>query len=419
MNKSLASLVPLSFKTAVHTRLNHAKLKRLTRTKKRFRADRVNGQKPSTVQGVNLIAYIRAEMGLGTAARGMAAAFDAAGIPFNIINLQRGNPARQTDYSWSHKEVVRSDFDTTVVCVNPDSSFYLRTQVPTEVLGNRYAIGNWYWELSEMPDAWMHEFDLIDEVWAPSNFIKEAISAKAGRANVPVIRIPPVVQLSHKASFSRAQFGLPEHCFLFLAMFDARSVLQRKNPLGVLMAFMSAFGRNDSTVGLVMKFNNPDNEPDDLTQLRAKAAGYENIFFVNSPLGRAELSSLINACDCFVSLHRSEGFGLGPAEAMSLGKPAIITNWSGTTDYISTDNCVAIDYKLVELGQNYGPYRADQRWAEPNLEQASHWMKKLVEDPELAKEIGARGKHTITTEFSPQVIGPIIQHRLEQIRTGL
>lgn len=417
MKRALSSLVPISVKTTVYERLNREKLKRLLRTKKRFRAAREKAVRisPRAPAGVNLVAYIRAEMGLGTAARGMAAAFEAAGIPFNVINLQHGNAARHTDYSWSHKEVQRSHFDTTIVCVNPDNSFYLRTQVPTEVLGARYVVGNWYWELSEMPDAWMPEFEFTDEVWAASNFIKDAIS---GRAPVPVVRVPTVVQLSGETRLSRSQLGLPEGRFLFLAMFDASSVLRRKNPLGVLRAFQSAFRSNDASVGLVMKFNNPDDE-NELAEVREQGAGYENVFILNRSLGRDELNSLIAVCDCFVSLHRSEGFGLGPAEAMSLGKPAIITNWSGNTDYMTPDNCVAIDYELVKLGKNYGPYSADQYWAEPDLDQAQHWMRKLAQEPELAKEIGRRGQQTINSEFSPQAVGKIIAQRLHQIRNGL
>lgn len=415
MRRGLSSLVPLSLKTTVHDRLNRAKLERLLRTKKRFRANRAkqNRQPGDLPAGVNLVAYIEAEMGLGTAARGMAAALEAAGIPFNVINLRHGNSAQHTDFSWSHKKVARSRYDTTVVCVNPDNSFYLRTQVPTEVLAERYVVGNWFWELPEMPDEWMSEFEFTDEVWAASNFIRSAI---AGKAPVPVVHVPPVVQLTSANRLSRVQLDLPEQRFLFLAMFDSRSVLHRKNPLGVLRAFNRAFKGDDSSVALVMKFNNSGYDQPDLRELREELANYSNVHLINRTLTRAEVTSLMDACDCFVSLHRSEGFGLGPAEAMSLGKPTIITNWSGNTDYMTSDNCIAIDYTLVRLGKDYGPYRADQHWAEVDLDQAARWMKKIVQEPELAKEIGRRAQQTISSGFSPQAVGRIMQQRLQQIR---
>lgn len=418
MKQVLSSLVPLSLKTAVYDRLNRAKLERLIRAKNRFRAERTT-RAPQTTNapaGVNLVAYIRADMGLGAAARGMAAALDAAAIPFNVINMAHGNYSSQTDNSWSHKEVEHSHYDTTLVCVNPDNSFYLRTQVSPEILGERYVIANWYWELPEMPDEWLAEFEYTDEVWAASNFIKDAMSRKAP---TPVVRVPPVVGLSGGVKFSREQLNLPTNRFLFLAMFDTKSVLERKNPLGVLRAFKRAFASNDERVGLVLKFNNPDHERPAMRELQNELSGSANVFVIDRLLSRDELPSLLAACDCFVSLHRSEGFGLPPAEAMSLGKPAIITNWSGNVDYITGDNCIAIDYELVKLDRDYGPYKAGQHWAEPDLDQAAHWMKRIVAEPELAQNIGLKGQETIKTQFSPQAVGKIIKTRLEEIRSGI
>src|SRR5205814_4759773 len=106
--------------------------------------------------------------------------------------------------------------------------------------------------------------------------------------------------------------------------------------------------------------------------------------------------------DCFISLHRSEGFGLGPAEAMSLSKPVILTKWSGNTDYMTSDNSIGIDYELVPVAKEYGPYRPDQLWAEPDLDRAALWMKRLAEDQELARKIGRLGLETIKNEFSPK-----------------
>jgi glycosyltransferase involved in cell wall biosynthesis len=408
----LSSLVPLSVKTAVHDRLNRAKLERLVQTKNRFRANR-SRHDANVPEGMNLVAYIRADMGLGVAARGMAAAFEAAGVPFNVVNMEHGNYSAQTDHSWAHKEVAHSGYDVTVVCVNPDNSFYLRTQFPPELLGERYVIAHWYWELPEMPDEWMSEFEYTDEVWAASNFIKDAISAKAP---VPVVRVPTVVNLKPGKKLSRVDLGLPERRFLFLAMFDTKSVLERKNPLGVVRAFKKAFPNDVERVGLILKFNNPDYEQPEMRAVREEIRGLENVLVIDRLLTRDELTSLIDACDCFVSLHRSEGFGLGPAEAMSLGKAAIITNWSGNTDYMTADNCIAIDYQLVPLERDYGPYKAHQHWAEPDLGHTAHWMKRLVAEPELAKTIGLRGQETINAHFSPRAVGKIIQDRLQEIR---
>lgn len=403
-------LLPLSLKRKIYDRLNAARLAKLISAKRRFRRQST----PSTVpQGINLIGYIRAQSGLGVAARGMASALESAGIPFNIINLESGNYSRHTDHSWSHREARQSYYDVSVVCVNPDQNFHLRTHVPPNVLSERYVVGYWFWELPELPDEWLADFALTDEVWAASQFIGEAVSRKA---SAPVVPIPPVVRLNQGKTLSRSELGLPARRFLFLAMFDTRSVLQRKNPLGVLRAFKAAFAGDSSAAALVMKFNNSDRNDPVFQQVCEETAGDENIAVLDGDMDRDEVSSLIKACDCFVSLHRSEGFGLGPAEAMSLGKPAIITNWSGNTDYMTADNCIPIDYELVQLGRDYGPYKAHQHWAEPDLAQAAHWMKKIAHDPDLAKRIGERGRETIHARFSPEAVGKKIQARLEEIR---
>ena len=412
LRRALTSLVPLSVRTGLHSRLNNARLARLLRTKEHFRRARQSGQRAGAA-GVNLVAYIRAEMALGVVARGMAAAFEAVGVEFSVINLEAGNYSLHTDRSWSRKETRRSDYDTTIVCVNPDNSFHLRTQAPLNVLGERYVIANWYWELPELPDEWLKEFEYVDEVWAASQFIADAVSRKS---SVPVVRMPPVVMLSDEAGLTRDQLSLPEDRYLFLAMFDTNSVLQRKNPLGVLRAFKAAFEATDNRVGLVMKFNNPDYRVPLLQSVREEMAGRENVFIIDRIMNRAEVTSLIKVCDCFVSLHRAEGFGLGPAEAMSLAKPAIITNWSGSVDYMTPDNSIAIDYELVKLGQDYGPYKAHQHWAEPHLDQASHWMKKLVADPSLGPRLGHQAQQTILSLYSPSTVGLQIRARLEQIR---
>lgn len=408
-------LLPVSVKTAILKRMNKAKAARLLDAKRRFRDRRRSGEKDSDklAEGVNLVAYIRGEIGLGMVARGMASAFESAHIQFNVINVDAGQMFRATDRSWAHKEVESSGYDTTIVCVNPDNGSYLRTTIPTEVLGSRYVIGNWFWELPELPDEWLTEFEFVDEVWAASRFIQDAVVAKSP---VPVFHIPPVVQLGQGKAFSRHQLNLPEHRYLFLAMFDTNSILQRKNPLGVLRAFKNAFQSCDESVGLVLKFNNSDHLPLLLQEIREESAGWENILILDKVMGRDEVASLLRVCDCFVSLHRSEGFGLGPAEAMSVGKPVILTNWSGNIDYMTHDNSIAIDYELVKLGRDYGPYKANQHWAEPDLEQAAHWMKRIVQDSELARRMGSRAKETIEKQFSPAAVGKLIHQRLAQIR---
>jgi glycosyltransferase involved in cell wall biosynthesis len=364
-------------------------------------------------QGVNLAGYIRAEMGLGQAARGVAKALESVQLPFNILNFEAGNRGRHGDMSWVHKEVTSSHYDVTILVINPDNIFNARKQLPKEIFGNRYVIGYWFWELPTVPDEWVPAFSLVNEVWAASRFVQRNISQ---RSPVPVVRIPPVVEVKDGQAFSRQYFNLPERRFLFLTICDTGSVFERKNPTGAIAAFKKAFSPDDQSVGLVIKISGPAHRPPNLQLIAEQIQGYANIWLVDRLLTPEELSSLQNVTDCGVSLHRAEGFGLVPAEMMSLGKPVIATRWSGNTDYMTADNSIGIDYQLVRLGQDYGPYEGSQSWAEPDIEQAAYWMKKLYEDKDLARRIGTLGQQTMNDNFSPQAVGQIIGERLSHVR---
>ncbi len=378
----------------------------------RRRARRGLGLSPRPY-GVNLVGYMRAETGLGQAARGMASALEAAGVPFAVVNFEEGNLAAQTNLAWAHREAERPGFDVTLLCVNPDNADNVRATLPNTLLGSRYVVGNWFWELSELPEAWVREFSLVNEVWAGSRFVEQAVGHKSP---VPVVRIPPVVQVTAGGHVPRGFFGVPERRFIFLCVCDTMSVLERKNPLGAVRAFKRAFAPGDTRAALVLKFNNPGFPSTELEAVLEEVRGVPNIHTVERVLSRAEMVSLLEASDCLVSLHRSEGFGLVPAEAMLLAKPAMLTNWSGNTDYMTPDNSIGIDYELVSLGKDYGPYESHQVWAEPDTEQAARWMRRLVDEPGLAETIGARARQTIETRFSPVAVGALIKKRLDDIR---
>lgn len=411
----VAPKMTMKFKALMERAVAASKIRRLAVARKSFGLRRyalrslgVRG-KP---YGVNLVAYIRAEMGLGEAARGMATAMDAAGVPFGVVNFEHGNHSPHTNLSWRHKEVEQPGYDVTLLCINPDNADNLRARLSNKLLSSRYVIASWFWELSELPDEWVKEFSIVNEVWAATRFTQDAISLKSP---VPVVRIPPAVRVQPGPILPRSFFGLPERRFLFLCVCDTKSVPERKNPLGAVHAFKRAFPKNDPRVGLVVKLNNSGHGEPELEKVREEIKGCENIYTLESIFSREEFNSLLAVTDCVVSLHRSEGFGLVPAEAMSLGKPAILTNWSGNTDYMTPENSFGIGYELVRLGRDYGPYKSHQWWAEPDVEQAAACMRRLLEEPELAARVGRRARATIESDFSPESVGGLIKRRLDYI----
>jgi len=279
------------------------------------------------------------------------------------------------------------------------------------VFDGRYTIGAWTWELPDFPDEWMPSFDLVKEVWVPSTFVQQAIALKSP---VPVVRMPHAVQAPAGPFMSRAELGLPPDPYLFLMMYDVFSVRQRKNPEGCIQAFCGGFAPDDDSVGLVIKLNNADQAERSL--IERLIDGRRNIHLVDRTLSRHEVDSLLAATDCFVSLHRSEGFGLAIGEAMALGKPVVATYWSGNVDFMSPWNSAPVGYELTTLQRDHGPYRAGQQWAEPDLENASWWMRELAQDRSRSAEIGRRAQIDIELGFSPEAVGGLIEARLRHIR---
>jgi glycosyltransferase involved in cell wall biosynthesis len=123
----------------------------------------------------------------------------------------------------------------------------------------------------------------------------------------------------------------------------------------------------------------------------------------------------MSSADAYVSLHRSEGFGRTPAEAMLLGKPVIVTDYSGTADFCRKDNALLVDYSLVPVREDSYPAARGQAWADPRVEQAARHMRALFDDRDLGRAIGAKARQTIETELSAAAIGARYRARLAEL----
>jgi glycosyltransferase involved in cell wall biosynthesis len=374
--------------------------------------DRVAGrQDPITeadpASGVNLVGYICAEMGVGEATRGEAQALTDAGIPFVIIDHRQGNPARMADRTWTHRVAEEPIFATNILHINADVLPGALAQLPAGLREGRRNIGYWTWELPEFPRRWHASFGLVDEVWVPSTFVRDAIGAAT---SLPVHVVPHAVRVPQGPFVGREHFGLPLEPLQFLAMYDTHSVQQRKNPMGAVDAFWRAFGDDDESVSLVLKVNNADHR--EVDSLRALASERRNVHLITDVLSRSEMDSLLACSDAFVSLHRAEGFGLPIAEAMALGKPVIATGWSGNMDFMSAENAACVGYRLVTLERSFGPYDAGQTWAEPDLDDAAAWMRRLRDDPAHRAELGAAAARDIGAANGSRRIGAVISSRL-------
>jgi glycosyltransferase involved in cell wall biosynthesis/SAM-dependent methyltransferase len=360
----------------------------------------------AAVDGLNVVGYLNAELGVGEVARQAIGALDAAGIPVIPIGVTAGVGREEHDFE--HQSHASGPFTTNLVCVNADMLPTIAGQLGPGFFEDRRTIGWWWWESDALPERWHGSFDLVDEIWAGSRFVAETL---AKVSPVPVAYIPTPVTMRPGVAFDRAAVGLPDG-FVFLFSFDFNSVVARKNPAGVVEAFRRAFPEPRAGVSLVLKSINGDRHPDAVAALAQVIGGRDDIVLRDEFLDADQRDVLIASCDCYVSLHRSEGFGFTLAEAMLLGKPVIGTAYSGSGDYLSDQTGFVVDHELVPIGEGAEPYPADGRWAEPDLDHAAELLRRVVEDPVEARTRAERGRAFILAHHSPATAGRAMAERL-------
>jgi glycosyltransferase involved in cell wall biosynthesis/SAM-dependent methyltransferase len=356
---------------------------------------------PREELGVNLAGYLSSELGVGEAARQMRLALESAGVRTAPVDVPVAAPEMPAAFARLAEDDLPFDFN--LICVNADMLPELAGVAGERLFAGRRSAGLWFWEVAKFPARWQGSFEHVDEVWVASEHVAEAIRPSSP-VPVKTVRVPvtPVAP----AEASRADLGMPEgFCFLFV--FDFRSVFHRKNPLGAIEAFRAAFPAHSGT-SLVIKSVSGDLFPAEARELAAAAAEHPDVHLIGETVSAEIKNAMIASCDCYVSLHRSEGLGLTMAEAMYFGKPVIATAYSGNLDFMDADNSYLVEHSLVRIGPDAAPYPPEAEWAEPDLAHAATQMRHVFEHSAAAAARGRQAAADIRRTHSPQAAGELL-----------
>ncbi len=304
--------------------------------------------------------------------------------------------------------------DVNIFFINGDEVDPVLNHLRTKLQPKAYNIVFPFWELSIYPEIWGQQLKRFDEIWTASTFTYHSIKACVSK---PVHRMPCASQVEISSFLGRQYFGIPQESFAFLFAFDFLSSINRKNPFAVLRAFqkLSQACPNDD-ICLILKLNHSSRQPKDYADLMEVAVDFrDRLVIIDKTLNNNEMKNLLRCCDCFTSLHRSEGFGLGLSEAMSLGKPTIATRYSGNVDFMNDSNSCLVDYKLEPVGEDCYPHWQGQYWAEANVDQAFRYMLKLLSDRDKRKKIANNAKIQVRKQLSYASIGQMYEKRILEI----
>ncbi len=371
---------------------------------------------------VRVIGAISSQSGLGQATRMSIESLRSVDVQPQILDYYLDNPAPRTLF-YHEAPITPTPGAINILHLNGESLPLAPAYLKPDLFEGAYNIGYFFWELPQAARCHHLALELLDEIWVSSDFNLKTYSALTDK---PVIKVGMAVEDLPVASEGRdgvrAAYDLPLDATVFMTTFDTYSFISRKNPAAAIRAFLAAFGQGDAKVRLIIKTHNMTavlGEPNArklVTEIQDLVAQDERIILIDQTLPYADLLALKAACDCYVSLHRSEGWGFGALEAMQLGLPVIATAFSGNLEFCTPETAYNVPYRPVYLKPNdYIFVQPGDFWAEPDEVAAAAMMQAVVDDPAAAKAKGAAAKAFVSATFSEKAVGIRYQARLAEI----
>jgi hypothetical protein len=257
-----------------------------------------------------------------------------------------------------------------VIHLNPPQFLWLVCKLGRKFLRHKHIVAYWAWELEDIPPLWKFALRFVDAVETPSTFTRTAIARNTEK---PVTVRPHVVPQPDAVKQTFCHDGKLRCLFIF----DMGSSVPRKNPQAVIAAFVRAFTPEEAA--LTIKAIQPEADAAAWQNLQTLAAPHPHVRLITDWLDDAALDGLFLEHDVYLSLHRSEGYGLPLREAMLRELYVVATGWSGNMDFMEGGRAFAVPYTLVPVngfGRVFGNI-PNARWAEPDVAKAAEILRHL------------------------------------------
>lgn len=350
--------------------------------------------------GLNMVGFFSGDFGLGESARRYAAAFIERGLDVSLCNVEPPDlPHSCTNTTLEQYYSESFPHDYTLVCINPDWWDRALSVIPAEAMREKHVAAFWYWELGRLPQSWLPFIDRADSFVVATEFVESAIRNETDKM-ISVVPLPMTRKAEHVPS--RSAFDIGEDEFVFLTTFDFNSFMERKNPLATVRAFRSAFGGKEA-VRLIVKTTNGYRNVQKLQALLDATRDDPRIRVVDQMLPMEHVLALRHSTDAYVSLHRSEGFGLGLAESMLQNTLTIATGWSGNMDFMNADNSLIVDFDLVPVEEGQYPDHEGQSWAEARHDSAVAALRFAFENRDATRMLRDRALRDIEAGHAPAI----------------